>query len=194
MRLKLKIVKVIIVLILCFENFNLFSQNIKLSDKQNQKLKQINDDYNKAPNFTLSSITDTTYTLSELKGKVILINFWATWCGPCRMEIPEFNEIYDKYYNKGLEILGISISDSKKQLSNFIKSFKVDYPLLYGSQKEMNKIMKEYGGVYAVPSSFLIDKKGEIIWKYPGAILKDYDPQTFTSLLYQIEKSINVSD
>ena len=125
-----------------------------------------------------------------MEGKVVLVNFWATWCGPCRMEIPEFNELYEKYSQKGLEIVGISISDTKKQLENFIKSFDVDYPILYGSTKEMNKIMREYGGVYAVPSSFLIGKNGSIIWSFPGAILKSYDPQTFATLVYRIEKEL----
>ena len=91
---------------------------------------------------------------------------------------------------KGLEILGISVSDNKKKLKNFAKSFAVDYPLLYGGAKEMNKIMKDYGGVYAVPSSFLVGKNGNIVWSYPGAILKNYDPQTFATLVYEIEKEL----
>ena len=75
---------------------------------------------------------------------------------------------------------------------NFAKSFTVNYPLLYGSAKDMNKIMRDYGGVYAVPSSFLIGKNGSIIWSYPGAILKNYDPQTFSNLVYNIEKELKV--
>ena len=122
----------------------------------------------------------------------VIVDFWAPWCGPCRMEIPEFNELYKSYHEKGLEILGISVSDNKKQLKNFTKSFAVDYPLLYGSARDMNNIMKDYGGVYAVPSSFLIGKEGSIIWSYPGAILKNYDPQTFSALVYEIEKELKV--
>ena len=144
----------------------------------------------KAPDFTLQSINDSTYTLSKMEDKVVLINFWATWCGPCRMEIPEFNELQEKYHKKGLEIVGISVSDTKKQLKNFIKSFNVEYPLLYGNAKDMNRIMRDYGGVYAVPSSFLIGKNGVIVWSYPGAILKNYDPQTFANLIYKIEKEL----
>jgi peroxiredoxin len=106
------------------------------------------------------------------------------------MEIPEFNEIHKSYHEKGLEILGISVSDNKKQLKNFAKSFTVDYPLLYGGTREMNKIMRDYGGVNAVPSSFLVGKNGTIVWSYPGAILKNYDPQTFAALVYEIEKEL----
>ena len=170
--------------------FLLFSQEIKFSLSQKEALKKVLGDINKAPDFTLTTMNDSIYTLSKLKGKVVLINFWATWCGPCRMEIPEFNEMHKSYHEKGLEILGISVSDNKKQLKNFAKSFAVDYPLLYGGAREMNKIMKDYGGVYAVPSSFLVGKNGNIIWSYPGAILKNYDPQTFATLLYEIEKEL----
>ena len=168
----------------------LFSQDSLITLTQREALKKALGDINKAPDFTLTALNDSVYNLRELEDKVVLINFWATWCGPCRMEIPEFNELHKSYNEKGLEILGISVSDNKKQLKNFTKSFAVDYPLLYGGARDMNKIMKDYGGVYAVPSSFLIGKKGSIIWKYPGAILKDYDPQTFATLVYEIEKEL----
>ena len=168
----------------------LFSQETSITLSQKEKVKQALQDINKAPDFTLKTVNDSIYTLSKMEDKVVLINYWATWCGPCRMEIPEFNELYNSYHEKGLEILGISVSDNKKQLKNFAKSFTVDYPLLYGSARDLNKIMKDYGGVYAVPSTFLIGKKGSIIWKYPGAILKDYDPQTFATLVYEIEKEL----
>ena len=168
----------------------LFSQDTLITLSQKEKVKKALQDINKAPDFTLQALNDSSYTLSKMAGTVVLINFWATWCGPCRMEIPEFNELHKSYHEKGLEILGISVSDNKKQLKNFAKSFAVDYPLLYGSARDMNKIMKDYGGVYAVPSSFLIGKEGSIIWSYPGAILKLYDPQTFSALVYKIEKEL----
>jgi peroxiredoxin len=189
--LKNKILKLILVGVLgTLGFFLLFSQEIKFSLSQKEALKKVLGDINKAPDFTLTAMNDSMYTLSKLEGKVVLINFWATWCGPCRMEIPEFNEMHKSYHEKGLEILGISVSDNKKQLKNFAKSFAVDYPLLYGGAREMNKIMKDYGGVYAVPSSFLVGKNGNIVWSYPGAILKNYDPQTFATLVYEIEKEL----
>ena len=189
--MKNKILKLILVGVLgTLGFFLLFSQEIKFSLSQKEALNKVLGDINKAPDFTLTAMNDSIYTLSKLEGKVVLINFWATWCGPCRMEIPEFNEMHKSYHEKGLEILGISVSDNKKQLKNFAKSFAVDYPLLYGGAREMNKIMKDYGGVYAVPSSFLVGKNGNIVWSYPGAILKNYDPQTFATLLYEIEKEL----
>ena len=189
--MKNKILKLILVGVLgTLGFFLLFPQEIKFSLSQKEALKKVLGDINKAPDFTLTAMNDSMYTLSKLEGKVVLINFWATWCGPCRMEIPEFNEMHKSYHEKGLAILGISVSDNKKQLKNFAKSFAVDYPLLYGGAREMNKIMKDYGGVYAVPSSFLVGKNGNIVWSYPGAILKNYDPQTFATLLYEIEKEL----
>lgn len=182
----------VIILFYFLGNVLLLGQELKIDVTQKESLKKVLQDINKAPDFTLDGIDDSLYTLSNLNGKVVLINFWATWCGPCRMEIPEFNEMYENYHSKGFEILGISISDSKKQLQNFAKSFIVKYPLLYGKTKEMNKIMREYGGVYAVPSSFLIGKKGNIIWSYPGAVLKEYDPETYSKLIYNIEKELKV--
>ena len=178
--------------LIIFSFIILFSQDSITKLSQKEVLKKVIEDIDKAPDFILESIYDSTYTLSNMEGQVVLVNFWATWCGPCRMEIPEFNELYEKYNEKGLEIVGISISDTKKQLENFVKSFDVDYPILYGSAKEMNTIMREYGGVYAVPSSFLIGKNGSIIWSFPGAILKNYDPQTFSTLVYRIEKELKI--
>ena len=104
----------------------LFSQDTSLiNPNQKAAINKVLEDINKAPDFTLNTMNDSIYTLSELEGKVVLINFWATWCGPCRMEIPEFNELQKSYHNKGLEILGISVSDNKKQLKNFTKSFAI---------------------------------------------------------------------
>jgi len=188
---KNKIIKLLLIVFLGTIGYiALFSQDTLITLSQKEKVKKVLQDINKAPDFTLQALNDSSYTLSKMGGGVILINFWATWCGPCRMEIPEFNELYKSYHEKGLEILGISVSDNKKQLKNFAKSFAVDYPLLYGSARDMNNIMKDYGGVYAVPSSFLIGKEGSIIWSYPGAILKLYDPQTFSALVYKIEKEL----
>ena len=183
--------QLVMISILAFLSYFLLFSQQKISESQKQALNKVLLDINKAPDFTLKSIKDSVYVLSELNGSVILINFWATWCGPCRMEIPEFNELQKEYGDKGFKILGISVSDNKKQLQNFVKSVHVEYDLLYGSTKEMNKIMKDYGGVYSVPSSFLVDRKGDIVWSYPGAVLKDYDPQTFSAFVYEIEKSLS---
>jgi len=177
-------------LIVCSDSGIKLEPQPSYEDSLNQAIQNLLVDINKVPDFSLYSSDGDLYHMRSLEGKVVLLNFWATWCGPCRMEIPEFNELYRTYNEQGFEILGVSVSDSKKQLQNFVKAFKVEYPLLYGTSREINKIMKDYGGVYAVPSSFLINKKGKIIWRYPGAILKEYDPQTFAALVYEIEKAL----
>ena len=178
-----------------FINIILFSLSViyssEITNDQLDKIKEITSDINIAKNFSLKSVVkDSTYTLSNMKDKVILINFWATWCGPCRMEIPDFNELYKKYSDKGLEILGISISDTKDQLVNFLKAYTIDYPVLYGSQGDMQKVISDYGGVYSIPMSFLIGKNNEIKRIYPGAILKQYDPNMYSDLIYTIETSL----
>ncbi len=145
-----------------------------------------------APEVRLKSYSDSLFVLSELKGKVVLINFWATWCGPCRMEIPDFNNLYKKYNKDGFEILGISLSDTKQQLIDFAKVYNVEYPLLYGSFKEIDSITRSYGGVPAVPWSFLVGIEGDIIKTYPGAIIAQYDPITHQNLVHTIESQLNI--
>ena len=127
----------------------------------------------RAPEFTLMGMDEKTHTLKSLEGRFLLVNFWATWCYPCRLEIPDLNKMQEEY--EDFIILGISISDSKKQLEDFSKLYDVRYPLLYGSSKEIDKITIDYGGVYAVPTSILINKKGEQVFAYPGAILEQND-------------------
>ena len=181
--------KMYFIIYLLFSVSIIFSSN--LSEEQLDKIKEVTSDINIAKNFTLQSMAhDSSYTLSNMTDKVILINFWATWCGPCRMEIPDFNELYEKYSKKGFEILSISISDTKEQLEKFLKAYKIDYPVLYGNQSEMQKVIMDYGGVYSIPTSFLIGKNNEIKRIYPGAILKQYDPNMYSDLLYSIESSL----
>ena len=135
-------------------------------------------------------LTDHELTLSNLRGKVVLINFWATWCGPCRLEIQDFNDLYKKYNEKGFEILGVSISDSKEQLEKFKEAYNIFYPILYGNQTTLSKIQREYGYIYSIPISFLINKEGEIIRVYQSAIVKQFDPNMYADLIINIEKSL----
>ena len=144
-------------------------------DSLDNVIKSLLEDINKVPDFSLKSNKGDLYNIRDLEGKVILLNFWATWCGPCRMEIPELNEMQAKYGEDNFIILGISISDSKKALDDFMKYYEVEYPLLYGNPKEIEKVLIDYGGIFSVPTSILINKKGEEIFSYPGAILKSYD-------------------
>ena len=170
-----------------------FCYNQELTNDQLDKIKQVTESVNKAPNFSLKAVSDSLYVLDEMKGKVVLINFWAIFCGPCRLEIPDFNELYEKYNKRGFEILGISTTDTKQNLEKFLKAYKMDYPVLYGTSNEIQKVTSAYGGIYSIPQSFLIDKSGEIIRAYPGAILKNYNPNMYADLIFNIEASLNKS-
>jgi cytochrome c biogenesis protein CcmG/thiol:disulfide interchange protein DsbE len=106
--------------------------------------------------FTLTSLDGETITLSYLKGKVILVDFWATWCPPCRNSIPHLTSLYEKYKDQGLVVLGISTED-QQTLLNFRNSFHVTYPLLLGT-----KDVAQAYDVQAIPKTIFIDKKGKI--------------------------------
>jgi peroxiredoxin len=162
-----------------------------ISPAQLEAIKKLTENINTAPDFTLSSLDDSTYTLSNMKENVVLLNFWATWCGPCRMEIPDFNELYLKHHKEGFEILGIAMDGTKKSLKNFTKSYTMEYPILYGSARDLNKVSMNYGGVMSLPTSVLIGRNNEVIRTYPGAILKSYNPQQYAAFVYEIEKALS---
>ena len=142
--------------------------------------------------FSLNMLNDTTNSqikLSDFKGSVVLLNFWATWCGPCIVEIPEFNNLYKKYKDKGFEILGVSVSDTKKQLEKFQTKFDVDYKILYSSPEIMNQVNMNYG-VNSVPLSYLINRDSYVVRGYPSAIIGEYWTNALTT---DIEKFLETS-
>lgn len=106
--------------------------------------------------FTLTALNGEDYTLSKLRGQVVLIDFWATWCPPCRRSIPVFVSLYEKYRDRGFIVLGIS-REEKSKLVDFKNSNNVSYPILID-----NKDVSQAYGVTAIPSIFILDKKGVI--------------------------------
>ncbi|HOJ92620.1 MAG TPA: TlpA disulfide reductase family protein [Dictyoglomaceae bacterium] len=120
----------------------------------------------KAINFSLPDLNGKKYTLSDFKGNVILLNFWATWCPPCRYEIPILEKIYNKYKNKGFKVIAVSLDSDSNSLSNFLKSNKVSFLVLSDKKGELGYKYQ----VVAIPTSFLIDKEFIVRKIYMGAI------------------------
>jgi len=118
----------------------------------------------KAPSFTLTDINNKKVSLSDFKGKVIILDFWATWCPPCRESIPDLIELQDKYKNK-LVVIGISLDrETKPNVKEFVKDKGINYKILYATPE----VVQAYGNINAIPTSFIINGKGFIVERYIG--------------------------
>jgi peroxiredoxin len=136
----------------------------------------------KAPlDFTLKDMNGTNVRLTDYKGKVILMNFWATWCGPCKTEIPAFNQLYDQYKDRGLVVLGVSTDDEPEALRAYAASMKMTYPVLVGRDSE--EVLDAWGPVYAIPTSFFVGRDGSICGKHMGPATKEDFEREIKALL-----------
>lgn len=134
----------------------------------------------KAPNFSFTQADGKTFELAKQNGKVVVINFWATWCGPCRKEIPGFLEVYEQYKSKGLEIVGISLDRTGWQVVRpYIEKTKITYPVVIGD----NDVVDAYGGIEAIPTTFFVNRKGELVKSHFGYMSKDDLEQVVKPLL-----------
>ncbi len=124
-----------------------------------------------APDFALRSLDGRSVKLSEFRGKAVLLNFWATWCAPCRIEMPWLVEFYKQYQSRGLEIVGISMDDAGQEtaIADFIKERNVNYPILIGN----NEVADLYGGLRFLPQTLFIDREGHIVKTKYGIESKD---------------------
>jgi peroxiredoxin len=113
----------------------------------------------KAANFALKDMRGKTVKLTDFKGKAVVLNFWATWCGPCKKEIPDLISLYNEYKKKGVVILGIALDDKGVEVVKpFVERNKISYPVLIGG----GEVVEAYGGFSAIPTTFFIDKNGMI--------------------------------
>jgi cytochrome c biogenesis protein CcmG/thiol:disulfide interchange protein DsbE len=121
-----------------------------------------------APDFSLPKARgEGAIALSEYRGNVVLVNFWATWCPPCREEIPAFIQVRDKLHADGFEIIGVSLDEGGAGVVvPFAQEYGITYPLAMGDQS----VTQRYGGIRGIPTSFLVDREGKIVQKYVGAI------------------------
>jgi len=118
-----------------------------------------------APAFTLEDINGRPLSLTDYQGKVVLLDFWATWCAPCLEEIPHFVEMQQKYGPQGMQVIGISMDDNAKPVQAFYQQQKMNYPVAIGDAK----LAERYGGVLGLPVTFVIDREGRIAKKFVGA-------------------------
>src|SRR2546427_136792 len=117
-----------------------------------------------APEFNLTGLDGKPVTLADSKGKVILVNFWATWCGPCRAEIPDLVELQNKYRDR-LQILGLAVDDEDPgAVKKFAAKLGINYPVALAT----NEIRLQYGGIPALPTSFVLDSEGRVVQKHEG--------------------------
>jgi thiol-disulfide isomerase/thioredoxin len=115
-----------------------------------------------APDFSLLNTKNSTVSLSSFRGKVVMIDFWASWCGPCRIANPSVEKIYQKYKSKGFEVIGISIDNKKKAWLKAIAQDKIHYQQLNDTLGWYSPVAEKYG-INQIPTSFLLDKEGKII-------------------------------
>jgi peroxiredoxin len=111
-----------------------------------------------APDFALKSASGDNLRLSEFRGDVVMINFWATWCGPCRQEMPLLDELYSRYQRVGFNLLGVNIDDDSRKAMNMIAELGVSFPVLFDTRKEVSKLY----AVDAMPATIIVDRDGRV--------------------------------
>jgi cytochrome c biogenesis protein CcmG/thiol:disulfide interchange protein DsbE len=131
--------------------------------------------------YTLKDMNGADVTLSDYKGKVILINFWATWCGPCKVEIPGFVELQQKYGSQGLVILGLSVDDPPEKIKPFAADYKINYPLLVGLGRD--DFQEEFAPVWGIPASFIVARDGTLCHRLVGYAAKEDFENAIRALL-----------
>jgi peroxiredoxin len=125
----------------------------------------------KAPDFELPDYQGKKVRLADFKGKVVFVNFWATWCGPCKYEIPMFVDLQQKYGAQGLNFLGISVDDPVDALGPFVTEHKMNYPVLVGLGRE--EVQEAYGPMLGIPVTVVIGRDGNICTRHFGLRSKD---------------------
>jgi thiol-disulfide isomerase/thioredoxin len=129
--------------------------------------------------LTLKDMNDADFKLSTLKGKVVLVNFWASWCAPCLQEIPEFIKVREALHDKGFEILGVSTDDTPEQLREFAAKFNTNYPLVQVTAE----VEEAYGPVFGLPTSILVGRDGSVCKRHFGPLSKEQLEKEVKALL-----------
>lgn len=136
-----------------------------------------------APDITLKDLKGNKFKLSDHQGKVVIVNFWAVWCPPCKLEIPDLVELYKKYKEQGLVILGIAIDSGKdKKIKAKAQELGINYPVINGNNYY---IRKSFGGIRAVPTTFVINQEGNFFKNYVGYQKRQVLEEDIKTLLHQ---------
>ena len=117
-----------------------------------------------APDFSLKSSSGENLRLSEYRGDVVMINFWATWCGPCRQEMPLLDELYSRYQRVGFSLLGVNIDDDSRRAMDMIRELGVSFPVLFDTRKEVSRLYE----VDAMPVTVIVDREGNVRHVHEG--------------------------
>jgi peroxiredoxin len=119
----------------------------------------------RAPEWKLSDLDGKLVKFSDFRGHVLILDFWATWCMPCRIEIPHFVELQNQYGDKGLRVIGVSLdAQGPEFVKKFAKRLDVNYPIVMGNEE----VAEAYGGIDAIPTTFVIDRQGRIVSRHMG--------------------------
>jgi peroxiredoxin len=127
----------------------------------------------KAPDFTLKSASGKNIKLSEYRGEVVLLNFWASWCGPCRKEMPFLEQIQEKYSGYGFTVMGVNVEEDSSKANKMLKDIPVSFPILYDTSNSVSKAYK----VSAMPTTVIIDRDGNMRYLHKG--YKSGDEETY---------------
>ena len=133
-----------------------------------------------APDFTLKSSSGENIKLSELRGQVVMINFWASWCGPCRQEMPLLDELHARYSPMGFTMLGVNVEKDSSKARALLKDLPVEFPILFDQK---NQVSKDYD-VIAMPSTVLVDRDGNIRYIHRG--YKPGDENTYQDMIRSV--------
>jgi len=158
------------------------------------KLKTVGKNGSVAPDFELQNLEGKPVRLSDFRGKAVLLNFWATWCAPCKIEMPWFVDLQKQYAAQGLQVIGIAMDDSGTEtVAKFAKQMGVNYPVLLGKEA----VGDAYGGVEFLPTTFIIDRQGKVVERIFGLagrsefednIKKALGPSAQASMASSVEK------
>jgi len=133
-----------------------------------------------APDFTLKSLSGKNLKLSEMAGNVVLINFWASWCGPCREEMPLLNDLHNKYQPLGFTVLGINVEEQTEMARGFLKDYPVDFPVLLDDKNQVSKLYE----VVAMPTTVVVDRDGKLRFLHKG--YKSGDEKKYRDMVKQL--------